>query len=234
MLKIETLNVFYGDIHVLWDIDLEVKKGEAVALIGSNGAGKTTLFKTISGLLMPRSGSIKFLGEDISQMPCFKRVEKGIVHVPEGRRLFPNLTVLENLKLGAYTATSRKYLKDNIEKVYNLFPILKERKNQLAGTLSGGEQQMVAIGRALISRPKIMIFDEPSLGLAPKVVDTIYKVLENLRNEGLTILFAEQYVTRALNFADRAYVMEKGRIILHGTTEELQKNPAIRKAYLGM
>jgi len=137
MLKIETINVFYGEIHVLWDIDLEVKKGEAVALMGSNGAGKTTLFKTISGLLMPRSGSIKFLGEDITQTPCFKRVEKGIVHVPEGRRLFPNLTVLENLKLGAYTATSRKYLKDSLEKVYNLFPILKERKNQLAGTLSG-------------------------------------------------------------------------------------------------
>lgn len=233
MLTVRNLSVSYGSIRVLWDVSLNVSKGEIVSLIGSNGAGKSTTLKTIAGLLNPISGEIEFEGIKINRQPPNKRVELGIAYAPEGRKIFSTLTTLENLELGAYTKRAREKFHDTIEWVYQLFPVLKERANQIAGSLSGGEQQMLAIGRALMSRPKLLMLDEPSLGLAPTVVKTLVKVIENLNKEGVTILLVEQNVHYSLRVSHRAYVIEKGNIIMHGPSHELLMNPSIKESYLG-
>ena len=234
MLKISNLDVFYGNIQALWKVSLEVNEGELVVVIGANGAGKTTLLRAISGLVHVASGTIEFLGERIDGLPPYKIVSKGIVQVPEGRKLFPFMTVQENLELGAYTPEARKEKDETLKLVYEIFPVLKERKNQRAGTLSGGEQQMLAMGRALMSKPKLFLLDEPSLGLAPIVVEKVFDVVKELNRRGMTILLVEQNVERALEIAHRGYVLEVGRIVLKGRSDELIKNEQVRKAYLGI
>ncbi|MEM3641642.1 MAG: ABC transporter ATP-binding protein [Candidatus Bathyarchaeia archaeon] len=234
MLEVKGIDVAYGELQVLWDVSFEIKEKELVAIVGSNGAGKTTLMKTISGLLHPIKGSITFLGNRIERSPPYKIVHLGISLVPEGRQLFPEMTVQENLELGAYQKRAREKIKDSIEWVYQLFPILKERRTQLAGTLSGGEQQMLAIGRALMSRPKLLMLDEPSLGLMPIFVKTTFKAVEKLKNEGVTILLVEQNVRQALELADRGYVFETGRFTLSDTGKNLLKDERVKKAYLGL
>ncbi|MEM2252426.1 MAG: ABC transporter ATP-binding protein [Candidatus Bathyarchaeia archaeon] len=234
MLNVESINVFYGGAQALYNVSLQVSKGEIVALVGSNGAGKTTTLKTIAGLLRPSSGNIYFLNKRITNLPPNIISEKGISLVPEGRRLFPFLTVQENLEVGAYKGEARKKLKDSLELVYQLFPRLKERRNQMAYTLSGGEQQMLAIGRALMSRPKLLMLDEPSLGLAPVVYRKIFDTLKEINIQGITILLVEQNVHMALKLANRAYVMENGRIVMEGESEKLFVNENLRKAYLGI
>ena len=231
MLKVDNINVYYGQIHILKDVSIEVKKGEIVALIGANGAGKTTTLRTISGLLRSKTGRIEFNGEDISHTEAHKLVSKGIAHVPEGRHVFLQMTVQENLEMGAYTNAS--YTKEGIADVYQRFPRLKHRRNQIAGTLSGGEQQMLAMGRALMSRPHLMMLDEPSMGLAPILVQQIFDIIKELHAAGTTILLVEQNAEMALEIANRAYVLESGRIKLSGTGEELAKSDEIKKAYLG-
>ncbi|MBS7641003.1 MAG: ABC transporter ATP-binding protein [Candidatus Bathyarchaeia archaeon] len=234
MLNVESINVFYGGAQALYNVSLQVSKGEIVALVGSNGAGKTTTLKTIAGLLRPSSGNIYFLNKRITNLPPNIISEKGISLVPEGRRLFPFLTVQENLEVGAYKGEARKKLKDSLELVYQLFPRLKERRNQMAYTLSGGEQQMLAIGRALMSRPKLLMLDEPSLGLAPVVYRKIFDTLKEINIQGITILLVEQNVHMALKLANRAYVMENGRIVMEGESEKLFVDENLRKAYLGI
>jgi len=234
MLNVRSINVFYGDLQALWDVSLEVREGERVVLLGPNGAGKTTLLKAISGILKPKTGCIEFMGESIAKLPPYKIVEKGISHVPEGRRLFPQMTVFENLLLGAYTREAEKHLEENLERVYELFPILKERKNQLAETLSGGEQQMLAIGRALMSNPKMLLLDEPSSGLSPIALEKVFEALLQINKEGVTILLVEQNVHQALGIAQRVYLLENGRIVASGTREEIMSDEKIRKSYLGL
>ena len=234
MLEVRNISSFYGDLQALWDISFNVEKGEMVTILGPNGAGKTTTLRTVSGLLRPKKGSIEFLGRRIDKLPAYKIVELGIAHVPEGRRLFPKMTVLENIELGAYTQEARKKKDDTMEWIFTLFPILKERKKQLAGTLSGGEQQMLAIARALMSRPKLLMLDEPSLGLAPKLVIKVFEMIKKINEEGVTILLVEQNVKRALELAHRGYVLETGRIVLEGPSNELIKNEYIKKSFLGM
>jgi len=234
MLEVNRINVYYGDLQVLWDISLKVDEGEIVALCGSNGAGKSTLLKTISGLLSPRSGSIRFFGERIDGHQPYEIVRKGISLVPEGRRIFPYMTVVDNLKLGAHTQKDERGKEESLKLVYEIFPVLKERKNQLAGTLSGGEQQMLAIGRALMSHPKLLLLDEPSIGLAPIIRERIFEVIREVRKRGITILLAEQNVYQTLKLADRAYVLENGRVVLTGTGEEVLQNENVKKAYLGI
>lgn len=231
MLKVDNINVYYGQIHTLKDVSIEVKKSEIVALIGANGAGKTTTLRTISGLLRSKTGRIEFNDEDISHTEAHKLVSKGIAHVPEGRHVFLQMTVQENLEMGAYTNAS--YTKEGIADVYQRFPRLKHRRNQIAGTLSGGEQQMLAMGRALMSRPHLMMLDEPSMGLAPILVQQIFDIIKELHAAGTTILLVEQNAEMALEIANRAYVLESGRIKLSGTGEELAKSDEIKKAYLG-
>ena len=231
MLKVDNINVYYGQIHTLKDVSIEVKKGEIVALIGANGAGKTTSLRTISGLLRSKTGRIEFNAEDISHTEAHKLVSKGIAHVPEGRHVFLQMTVQENLEMGAYTNAS--YTKEGIADVYQRFPRLKHRRNQIAGTLSGGEQQMLAMGRALMSRPHLMMLDEPSMGLAPILVQQIFGIIKELHAAGTTILLVEQNAEMALEIANRAYVLESGRIKLSGTGEEIAKSDEIKKAYLG-
>lgn len=231
MLKVDNINVYYGKIHALKDVSLEVRPGEIVALIGANGAGKSTTLRTISGLLRSKTGSINFMDENISHTEAYKLVSKGMAHVPEGRHVFLQMTVQENLELGAYT--SGKYVKEGIQDVFQRFPRLKHRKNQIAGTLSGGEQQMLAIGRALMSRPKLIMMDEPSMGLAPILVEQIFDIIRDLHKAGTTILLVEQNAEMALRIADRAYVLESGRIKLSGTGAELAQSDEIKKAYLG-
>ncbi|MEM2320890.1 MAG: ABC transporter ATP-binding protein [Candidatus Bathyarchaeia archaeon] len=234
MLKVENVNAAYGDLQVLWGVSLDILNGELVSVIGSNGAGKTTLLKTISGMLMPKEGKIKFFDQDITFLEPHKRAALGIGHVMEGRRLFPNLTVEENLKMGAYLKEAWEKRKETLELVFDLFPRLKERRKQRAGTLSGGEQQMLAIGRALMLRPKLLLLDEPSLGLAPKLTLSIFDAIKKINEyEGVTILLVEQNVHIALNMSKRAYILENGRIILEGSSEELLNNPQVKKAYLG-
>jgi branched-chain amino acid transport system ATP-binding protein len=234
MLEVKGINVYYGPLQVLFDVSLSVKEKEIATVIGPNGAGKTTLLKTISGLLHPKSGSIRFLGEEISSLPAEVVVRRGVAHVPEGRGLFPYMTVLENLQLGAYTKEARSKMKETLEEVFELFPRLKERKDQLAYTLSGGEQQMLAIGRALMSRPKLLVLDEPSQGLAPKLVKSVMQTLEELNARGITILLVEQNVHHALNLADRGFVLENGRVVLEGAAQELLNNSHVKSAYLGI
>lgn len=231
MLKVNSINVYYGNIHALKDISLEVHTDEIVALIGANGAGKSTTLKTISGLMRTKTGSITLMDEDISHTDAHRLVSKGLAHVPEGRRIFLQMTVLENLEMGAYTQPG--YVKDGIKDVFERFPRLKHRKNQIAGTLSGGEQQMLAMGRALMSKPKLLMLDEPSMGLAPILVQQIFDIIKELHAAGTTILLVEQNAEMALRIADRAYVLESGRITISGTGKELAQSDSIKKAYLG-
>lgn len=232
MLKVEDMQVFYGAIRAVKGVSLEVNEGEIVTLIGANGAGKTTVLQTISGLLHSRAGSINFMGEEIGATAPHKIVEKGLAQVPEGRRIFLQMTVKENLEMGAYTQPNAGIAED-LEKVYAFFPRLKERRKQVAGTLSGGEQQMLAMGRALMSHPKLLMLDEPSMGLAPILVEQIFSIIKEMNKAGTTILLVEQNAQMALSVADRAYVLETGRIAISGTGAELAKSDEIRKAYLG-
>jgi len=233
LLKINKIDVFYGTFQALWDVSLVVKLGEIVALIGSNASGKSTLINAISGVMHPAKGAIEFEGQDISTLDPFQIVTLGISQVPEGRRIFPEMSVLDNLILGSYNQRARSNKKQNLERVYEHFPLLEKRKNQLAKTLSGGEQQMLVIGRGLMSDPKLMLLDEISLGLAPIVIDELYKALREIRARGITILFVEQNVRRSLKEADRAYIMKVGRIVLGKDVAQLREEE-IRKAYFGV
>ena len=232
ILKVEDINVYYCSIHAIKGISFEVDEGEVVTLIGANGAGKSTTLNTISGLLRSKTGSIEFMGESLAKVPCHKVVERGLALVPEGRRIFLQMTVQENLEMGAFTQKGDT-VQEDLEKVYTLFPRLKERIKQMAGTLSGGEQQMLAMGRALMSRPKLLMLDEPSMGLAPILVEQIFEIIQNLHKAGTTILLVEQNAQAALSVADRGYVLETGKIVTTGTGAELLASPAIKKAYLG-
>ena len=231
MLKVENLNVYYGQIHALYDISFHVDEGEIVTLIGANGAGKSTTLKTISGLLHSKTGSIEFLDEDIHKVAPHKIVEKGLAHVPEGRRIFLGMTVKENLEMGAFT--NKTVEKADLDFVYEKFPRLYERRKQIAGTLSGGEQQMLAMGRALMIKPKLMMLDEPSMGLAPLLVEQIFAIIEELHKAGTTVLLVEQNAQMALSIATRGYVLESGCIVVSDTAENLLKNDDVKKAYLG-
>ena len=232
ILKVDNINVYYGAIHAIKSVSFHVDRGEVVTLIGANGAGKSTTLQTISGLLRSRTGSVEFLGENISRLPPHKIVERGLAQVPEGRRIFLQMTVQENLEMGAYTR-SGSGVDEDLEKVFAQFPRLKERRRQVAGTLSGGEQQMLAIGRALMSSPKLLMLDEPSMGLAPILVEQIFDIIRRLHENGTTILLVEQNAQMALSVADRAYVMETGSISLSGTGRELAESDQVKKAYLG-
>ncbi|MEM2882419.1 MAG: ABC transporter ATP-binding protein [Candidatus Bathyarchaeia archaeon] len=234
MLQVSEIDVSYGHFQVLSGVSLQVSDKELVTVIGSNGAGKTTLLNTIAGLLPPKRGEIRFMGKRIDGLPPHKVVEEGLVLVPEGRGNFSRLTVLENLELSAYTGRAKERKDETLEEVFNIFPILRERRHQKAGTLSGGEQQMLAIGRGLMARPKLLMLDEPSLGLAPKIVLQIFSILRQLKEEGITILLIEQNAHRALELADRAYLLETGRIAMQGRGEELLQDPHLRKLYLGI
>ncbi|WP_067138942.1 ABC transporter ATP-binding protein [Oceanivirga salmonicida] len=232
LLDVEALNVYYGSIHAIKNVFFEIKKGEIVALIGANGAGKTTILHTVSGLIQAKSGEISFKGLDILKEKPYNLVKMGMAHTPEGRRIFTDLTVLENLEMGGYIL-DREKMKKNISKMFKLFPKLKERKNQLAGTMSGGEQQMLAIARSLMSEPEILLLDEPSMGLAPLLVQEIFNIIKKINEDGVTVLLVEQNANQALSIADRAYVLETGEIVLDGTGKELLNNKSIKKAYLG-
>ena len=233
MLEIKDLEVYYGMIQAIKGISFEVNQGEVIALIGANGAGKTTTLQTITGMLQAKAGSIIFEGKDITRVPGHKIVAMGMAHVPEGRRVFSNLTVYENLKLGAFTKKNKKEIEETLGRVYQSFPRLQERRNQSAGTLSGGEQQMLAMGRALMSKPRIILMDEPSMGLSPIFVEEIFSIIRQISAEGTTVLLVEQNAKKALSIADRAYVLETGTIALSGPAQELMNNESIKKAYLG-
>jgi branched-chain amino acid transport system ATP-binding protein len=234
MLECHELDVYYGDLQALWGVSLEVRAGEIVALIGPNGAGKTTLLRTLAGLLSPARGTILLDGHRVEREPGHRRVELGLALVPEGRRLFTTMTVLENLELGAYTSRARAARRATLEWVFSIFPILRERRDQLAGTLSGGQQQMVAIARALMSRPRLLLLDEPSLGLAPVVVETIFEVIRQINAEGVTVLLVEQNARAALQLATRGYVIENGRIVQQAAADSLLHDEHVRRAYLGI
>ena len=231
MLKIDDIHVYYGAIHAIKGVSFEVHEGEIVALIGANGAGKSTILKTISGLMHPRSGSISFMDQDITHTDAYKLVRHGLAHVPEGRRIFLQMSVQDNLEMGAFT--QKAVSKEDLDMVFDLFPRLKERRYQIAGTLSGGEQQMLAMSRALMSHPKLMMLDEPSMGLAPILVNQIFDMVKQLHASGTTILLVEQNASKALEIADRAYVLETGKVTLSGTGPELVESDSVRKAYLG-
>ncbi len=232
-LEVERMNVAYGDTQVLWDVSLAVGKGEVVAVVGSNGMGKTTIVRTISGLIPLKSGSIRFEDREIGNRPCNEILAAGISHAPEGRQLFRDMTVYENLEMGAFGRAASERMAESIERVYGWFPKLRERKGQLAGTLSGGEQQMLAIARAYMSLPKLIMLDEPSLGLAPNIVDHILRVVKDLAGQGMTVILVEQDVRKALKISDRAYVVENGVIRMQGPAAELMNNDEVKKAYLG-
>ena len=233
MLEVKDLEVYYGMIQAIKGISFEVNKGEVIAIIGANGAGKTTTLHTITGLLSPKKGSVMFEGKDITKIPAHKIVSMGMAHVPEGRRVFADLSVYENLKLGAYTRKDKENLNKDLESIYERFPRLAERKNQSAGTLSGGEQQMLAMGRALMSKPSIILMDEPSMGLSPILVNEIFDIIESISKSGTTVLLVEQNAKKALSIADRAYVLETGKIVTSGKASELLEDDSIKKAYLG-
>ena len=231
MLKIDDIDVYYGAIHAIKGVSFEVGEGEIVTLIGANGAGKSTILKTVSGLMHPRSGNITFCGDNIAHTDAYKLLRTGLAHVPEGRRIFQQMTVQDNLEMGAFI--HKEVNKDDLDRVFNYFPRLKERRKQIAGTLSGGEQQMLAMSRALMSRPKLMMLDEPSMGLAPILIDQIFEIIKQLHKDGTTILLVEQNASKALEIADRAYVLETGKVILSGTGKELASSDEVKKAYLG-
>ena len=233
MLEIKDLEVYYGMIQAIKGISFEVNEGEVIALIGANGAGKTTILHTISGLIVPKKGSITFEGQEITKIPAHKIVENGLAQVPEGRRVFPSLSVLQNLKLGAYTRKDKKEIDDTLKMIYERFPRLEERKNQSAGTLSGGEQQMLAMGRALMSKPRIILMDEPSMGLSPIFVNEIFDIIKQVSASGTTVLLVEQNAKKALSIADRGYVLETGKIVKEGKASDLLNDEAVKKAYLG-
>ncbi len=233
LLEVKDLIVYYGDICALWGISFNVSEGEIIAVLGSNGAGKTTTLKSISGILRPRRGAITFNGQRLDQMPSHKIVEAGVAHVPEGRRLFPMMSVYENLEMGSLAPNAKAEREKSIQWVFELFPRLEERRNQLAGTLSGGEQQMCAIGRGLMGKPRLLILDEPSLGLAPIIVQDVFRVIREVNDSGVTVLIVEQNVQQALRIANRAYVIETGRVALEGPAQELLDSPQVREAYLG-
>ncbi len=233
MLHVENIQVYYGVINAIKGVTFEVNEGEVIALIGANGAGKTTILHTITGLVAPSSGRILFEGHDLLKTPAHKIISLGMAHVPEGRRIFQQLTVYENLKLGAYTLRSKEKIERNLSYIYTHFPRLEERKNQVAGTLSGGEQQMLAMGRALMSNPKILLMDEPSMGLSPLLVSEIFKIIKEVSEEGTTVLLVEQNAKKALSIADRAYVLETGKIVMQGKADALASDPRIQAAYLG-
>lgn len=234
MLTLEHIQVFYGDLQVLWDVSFEVAEGEVVTLVGANGAGKSTTLKTISSLLTPASGTLTFDGVRLDKVPAHEVIEYGVAHVPEGRRLFPEMTVEENLLVGSLTREAKALRSQTMQWVYDLFPRLLERRKQDAGTLSGGEQQMLAIGRGLMSRPRLLMFDEPSLGLAPLLVREIFRIIEMVNKEGVTVLLVEQNVKHSLEICDRAYILENGRITLSGAGKDLLDNPHVKEAYLGI
>ncbi|NBI82792.1 ABC transporter ATP-binding protein [Clostridiaceae bacterium] len=233
MLEVKGLNVYYGMIHAIKDASFEVGEGEVVALIGANGAGKTTILHTVTGLLHAKSGSVTFEGQELTHTPAHKIVSMGISHVPEGRRVFSDLSVYENLMMGAYTRSDKAEIAQSLEMVYERFPRLKERRGQPAGTLSGGEQQMLAMGRALMSSPRLLLMDEPSMGLSPLFVSEIFKIIEEVSAQGVTVLLVEQNAKKALSIADRAYVLETGKVVMTGPASELMNNDAIKAAYLG-
>ncbi len=233
LLDVRDLHVYYGNIHALKGVSLRVDAGEIVALLGANGAGKSTTLNTISGLLRPRSGSVVFEDEDLTRIPPHRIVERGVVQVPEGRRVFGQLTVLENLEMGAFTRQDPTGIREDLERVFALFPRLKERSGQVAGTLSGGEQQMLAIGRALMARPRVLLMDEPSMGLAPLLVEQIFDAIQEINRQGTTILLVEQNAYMALQVAHRGYVLQTGSVVLAGPAQELQENPEVKRAYLG-
>lgn len=234
MLEVEGIEVAYGEIQALWGVSLKVERGEVVALIGSNGAGKTTTLRTISGLLRPSSGSIRFEGREIIGAPTHTIVDMGISQIPEGRKLFPQMTALENLEIGCFNSRAREQRNESLEWVYQLFPVLKDKRTQAAGTLSGGEQQMVAIGRGLMARPTLLMLDEPSLGLAPLLVRELFAVLEEINRQGISVLLVEQNIREALEIAHTAYIMETGKITLMGNSGEILKNQRVKQAYLGL
>ena len=232
MLEVRNLEVFYGVIQAIKGISFDVNQGEIIALIGANGAGKTTILHTITGLIPSKAGTISYEGKDITKMPGYKLVSMGIAHVPEGRRVFAQLTVLQNLKLGAFTRNDKAEIESTLEMVYQRFPRLKERRNQVAGTLSGGEQQMLAMGRALMSHPRLIVMDEPSMGLSPIYVNEIFDIIQEINKDGVTVLLVEQNAKKALAIADQAYVLETGKIVLRGNAKELMNNDQVKKAYL--
>lgn len=232
-MEVKDIEVYYGMIQAIKGVSFHVNQGEVIALIGANGAGKTTILHTISGLLSPKSGSVLFEGQDITKVPGHKIVSMGMAHVPEGRRVFAQLTVLQNLKMGAYTRKNKEEIRQTLENVFLRFPRLEERQNQLAGTLSGGEQQMLAMGRALMSHPKIILMDEPSMGLSPIFVNEIFDIIQEVSKGGTTVLLVEQNAKKALSIADRAYVLETGKIVLDGKAQDLLNDDSVKKAYLG-
>ncbi|WP_419656837.1 LivF5: high-affinity branched-chain amino acid transport ATP-binding protein [Desulfosarcina variabilis str. Montpellier] len=234
VLQVKDISVYYGDIQALWDVSFSVKEGQLVTILGTNGAGKTTTMKTIAGLLQPKSGKIRFNGNQISGLPAHEVADTGISLVPEGRQLFPQLNVEDNLRMGSYLKRTKENREINLKYVYELFPVLAERKNQEAQTLSGGEQQMLAIGRALMQDPKLIMFDEPSLGLSPLLVQEVFKIIRELSRQGRTILLVEQNVHQALKIADYSYVLENGRVVHQGTGAELAQDPKVQEAYLGI
>jgi branched-chain amino acid transport system ATP-binding protein len=234
MLRIDRLNAGYGDLQVLWGVDLEVKQGEIVTVVGANGAGKSTILRNVSRLLKPISGTLEFMGQDLRKVPPHDVVALGVVQVPEGRRIFPEMTVLENLRMGSFVKSTRGDRARNIERAFTLFPRLKERQKQLGGTMSGGEQQMLAIARGLMANPKLLLLDEPSLGLSPLLVRNIFDIIKEINRQGTTILLVEQNVYQSLHISSRAYVLETGRVVLSGTGAELLDNAHVKKAFLGM
>ena len=234
MLKVSNIDVAYGDVQVLWDVSFEVREQEIVVLVGANGAGKSTTLRTISGLLHPLKGSIEFKGSRLDQIPDYRIIEQGIAHVPEGRRLFPEMTVEENLIMGSLTPKAKAKRSETLKEVFRLFPRLEERRKQQARTMSGGEQQMCAIGRGLMSLPEILMFDEPSLGLAPILVTEIFQIIQRINQEGMTVLLVEQNVKHTLSICHRAYVLENGRVVMEGSGRELLNNPHVKEAYLGI
>jgi branched-chain amino acid transport system ATP-binding protein len=234
LLEVKNLDSSYGDLQVLWDVSLHVERGELISIIGANGAGKTTLLKSIVGVVKPKRGSIIFNGNRIDGYPPHKIVSEGVVYVPEGRRVFPRMTVVDNLRMGAYTKAARERVEDSLKYVFERFPILKERRNQAAGTLSGGEQQMLAIARGLMSLPKLLLLDEPSMGLAPVMVTKIFDIVKNINKEGTTVVLVEQDALRSLRISDRCYIMETGRVTLEGKSSDLERNEYVKTAYLGL
>jgi branched-chain amino acid transport system ATP-binding protein len=233
MLEFRGVNTYYGELHVLKNVDYEIKQGEIVCLLGGNASGKSTTMKAVLGIVRPKTGDIFYDGQPIGGLPTAERVRRGIAPVPEARRLFPRMTVLENLEMGAYTRRDRENLEEDLERVYSLFPRVKERRQQLAGTLSGGEQQMVAIGRALMARPRLICMDEPSMGLSPAFVDQVFEIIQAINKQGTTIFVVEQNAAMALSIADRGYVLQTGEVVLSGTAKSLLANELVQKAYLG-